>query len=254
MAAATDYSTYLRIDDLLNLQQPLTPGAHDEMLFIVVHQVYELWFKLILVELDRAVACLHEADPVGAVAPLRRVTAVEELMLDQLRLLETMSPYGFLQFRDPLAPASGFQSTQYREIEELCGRIDVRHATAVGRTREQRARLEQRAGEPTLWDSHVGAMHTRGIVTSNSADDVLTGLVALYRDHSEPLRGAFHQVCELLIDHDEAFARWRFHHALMAAREIGRREGTGGSLGVAYLDSTLDQRFFPLLWEVRSHL
>ncbi|MDQ2961412.1 MAG: tryptophan 2,3-dioxygenase family protein, partial [Candidatus Dormibacteraeota bacterium] len=116
MDSRTDYATYLRIDDLLDLQHPLTADVHDEMLFIIVHQVYELWFKLVLYELDAAAASLDSGDTVSAVAPLRRALAVEELLIEQLRVLETMSPDGFMRFRDPLAPASGFQSTQFREI------------------------------------------------------------------------------------------------------------------------------------------
>src|SRR5579862_5325851 len=118
--AGTDYSSYLRIDELLDLQHPLTEGAHDEMLFIVIHQAYELWFKLILHELTRARDDLLSGVPHTAIAPLRRVVAVERLLIEQLAVLETMGPEGFMEFRDPLAPASGFQSTQFREIEYLC--------------------------------------------------------------------------------------------------------------------------------------
>src|SRR5690349_19115065 len=108
----TEYGSYLRIDDLLDLQHPLTPGAHDEMLFVVIHQVYELWFKLMLHELERAVSALLAHQPQPALASLRRTLSIDEVLIAQLHVLETMSPEGFLQFRDPLKPASGLQSWQ----------------------------------------------------------------------------------------------------------------------------------------------
>ncbi|HEV8064077.1 MAG TPA: tryptophan 2,3-dioxygenase family protein [Acidimicrobiales bacterium] len=245
---ATDYSTYLRIDELLALQQPLTAGADDEMLFIIVHQAYELWFKLVLHELGLARDQLMPSAPWAATPHLRRAVAVEELLYQQLGVLETMTPEGFLRFRDPLAPASGFQSLQFREIEVLSGSLEP----AVVPSEAGRAVLARRAGEPTLWDGVVACLQT--LVTDASPADVLPALLDLYRHHATSERAALHQVCELLVDHDEAIARWRFRHSLMAAREIGRRQGTGGSLGVSYLESTLEKRFYPLLWEVRSQL
>jgi tryptophan 2,3-dioxygenase len=212
-AGGTDYATYLLIDDLLALQRPLTPEAHDELLFIIVHQAYELWFKLMLHELDLAEKELRDGRPAGAIGPLKRVVATTRVLEEQLQVLETMGPEGFMEFRDPLAPASGFQSRQFREIEASAG---------------------------PLWEAF--SLHV---------DD----LADLYRNHKQdPQRAVVHLVAELLIDFDEAFARWRHHHVLMAAREIGSRPGTGGSHGVEYLKTTLDQRFFPRLWEVRSEL
>ena len=259
MDTRTDYATYLRIDDLLDLQHPLTAGAHDEMLFIIVHQVYELWFKLILHELDAAAAALTSTDVAAAIAPLRRAVGVEELLIDQLRVLETMSPDGFMRFRDPLAPASGFQSTQFREIEALSGSGDERHLRGVVRSEEQRAQLQRRLHSATLYDTLGIAMRGSGMPMPVESDDAsretrLNTLAGLYRNHEDPARVLLHMVCELFIDHDETVARWRHHHALMAAREIGSRGGTGGSLGVEYLRSTMDQRFFPELWEARSRL
>jgi tryptophan 2,3-dioxygenase len=259
MGAPTDYATYLRIDDLLDLQQPLSAGAHDEMLFIVVHQVYELWFKLILHELDAAGAALAGGRANAAPAPLRRAVAVEELLIDQLRVLEGMSPDGFMAFRDPLAPASGFQSTQFREIEALSGGGDIRHLGDAGRSDNQRAQLSARLAAPSLYTLLAAAMRGAGLDFPEGADADsrarrVASLAALYRDHDDAPRTVLHQLCELFVDHDETIARWRHHHALMAAREIGSRSGTGGSLGVAYLQTTLDRRFFPELWEARNHL
>jgi tryptophan 2,3-dioxygenase/ribonuclease HI len=212
--APTDYSTYLRIDDLLRLQQPLTPDAHDELLFIVVHQSYELWFKLILHELRKARSELEARSPQGAVRPLKRTVAIERLLIDHLDVLETMGPEGFLEFRDPLAPASGFQSKQFREIEAL---------------------------SPTLYDAFAAQLP--GELADLYRDHL-----------GDPVRALLYEVAELLVDHDEQIALWRHHHTLMASREIGSRHGTGGSRGVEYLRSTQDKRFYPALWDVRAEL
>jgi tryptophan 2,3-dioxygenase len=225
-AGGTDYATYLLIDDLLDLQQPITPEAHDELLFIIVHQAYELWFKLMLHETARADAELRAGRPQAALTQLKRLVAIDRLLLSKLDVLETMGPEGFLEFRDPLAPASGFQSRQFREIERATPALY--EAFCAG------------AGLP-LGDEHRAAR--------------IAALADLYRDHADdPLRAVRHEVCELLVDHDETVQRWRFHHTLMAAREIGSRPGTGGSLGVEYLRGTVDQRFFDELWEVRVAL
>jgi tryptophan 2,3-dioxygenase len=221
-AGGTEYAAYLLIDDLLELQRPITEGAHDELLFIVVHQAYELWFKLMLHELARVDAELRAGRPGGALASLKRVVAIDRLLLSQLDVLETMGPEGFLEFRDPLAPASGFQSRQFRDIER---------ASAA------------------LWEAFVA-----GADLPADRDERIDALAALYTDHAEPLRALRHEVCELLVDHDETVQRWRFHHTLMAAREIGSRPGTGGSRGVEYLRGTVDKRFYDELWEVRVRL
>jgi tryptophan 2,3-dioxygenase/ribonuclease HI len=236
-AGGTDYATYLLIDDLLQLQRPITEGAHDELLFIIVHQAYELWFKLILHELTTARDELAGGRPHAAAPRMRRVVAVERLLLTQLEVLETMGPEGFLEFRDPLAPASGFQSRQFREIEWLSGERD----TWPGGS-------DPPAGA-SLYEAFVA-----GLGLPADRDARLAALADLYRDHADPLRAAWHDVAELLVDHDEGVARWRHHHALMAAREIGTRRGTGGSPGVEYLRSTVDRRFFPDLWDVRLAL
>ncbi len=259
MGVQTDYVTYLRIDDLLNLQQPLSDGAHDEMLFIVVHQVYELWFKLILHELDAAAAALDNERPHAALLPMRRAVAVEGLLIEQLRVLESMSPDGFMRFRDPLAPASGFQSTQFREIEALSGAGDRRHLQDAGRTDLQRAQLGDRLAARTLYGALGVAMRAARFDFPDGEDVAarsrrMGSLASLYHLHDDAVTTVLHELCELFIDHDETIARWRHHHALMAAREIGSRSGTGGSLGVEYLQSTLDRRFFGELWEVRNHL
>ncbi len=247
--ATTDYSSYLRIDDLLTLQVPLTPGADDELLFIVVHQAYELWFKVMLDELRRAASRLHAGEPWRALGPLSRTVDVGRLLLGHLSVLETMSPEEFLRFRDPLNPASGFQSFQFRAIEFLSGAGDSRSLDFPFFDEGQRAWLATVAGEPDVWTGFLASL-----ATLLGSGQVLERLAELYHDHSTPERAALHAVAERLVDHDENLATWRHRHLLMVGREIGRRSGTGGSTGMAYLETTIGQRLYPALWDVRSAL
>ncbi len=251
MAKGTDYSTYLRINDLLKLQIPLTEDAPDELLFIVVHQSYELWFKVIVDELRRAATVLHDNRPWLAVSHLRRIVSIEDLLLTHLQLLDSMSPEGFLQFRDPLDPASGFQSFQFRAIEFLSGGGKRAMLTFAIFDDDQRAWLKEMSEIPSVWS---GFEHSLRLTTGAANDDLLDVLRALYLFHDEPALSALHSVAELLMDHDGHLAMWRHQHMLMAGRQIGRRPGTGGSEGMAYLDTTLAQRLYPALWEVRSVL
>jgi tryptophan 2,3-dioxygenase len=254
----TDYSSYLRIDALLDLQHPLTDGAHDEMLFVVIHQAYELWFKLIIHELDFAAGELQAGRPQRALAPLHRTTRVDELLIAQLRVLETLTPEGFLEFRDPLKPASGLQSGQFRAIEVLGGMSGATPADSSPLSEHDQDELRRRSELPTLFTALCASLRANGFDAPDGDSPELRerrieALVSLYRDHATAERAVLHRVCELLLDHDEAIARWRFHHVLMAAREIGSRPGTGGG-GVAYLEKTVANRFFPELWEVRNRL
>lgn len=252
MAKGTDYSTYLRINDLLRLQVPLTDDAPDELLFIVVHQAYELWFKVMIDELTRAASRLHANEPWRAIAHLRRMVEVEELLLGHLRLLDTMSPEGFLEFRDPLDPASGFQSFQFRAVEFLSGGGRKAVLNFDFFDDEQRQWLRKVSEQPNVWS---GFEHSLRMTTGASAqDDLLNVVAALYREHADVHLTSLHTVAELLMDHDENLAQWRYQHLLMAGRQIGRRPGTGGSEGMAFLDTTLAQRLYPVLWEARSIL
>ncbi len=251
MSKGTDYSTYLRINDLLKLQIPLSEDAPDELLFIVVHQSYELWFKVIVDELRRCAQELHANRPWLAVAHLRRTVSIEDLLLTHLQLLESMSPEGFLRFRDPLDPASGFQSFQFRAIEFLSGAGKQAMLSFEIFDDDQRAWLKEMAAVPSVWS---GFEHSLRTTVGAANDDLLDVLRALYLSHDDPALSALHAVAELLMDHDERLAVWRHQHMLMAGRQIGRRPGTGGSEGMAYLDTTLSQRLYPALWEVRSVL
>lgn len=235
------YGSYLEVPALTSLQHTRT-GAHDELLFIVVHQVYELWFKQLLHELEAARDHLLAGDTFAARHLLRRVHVIERLLVEQVDVLETMAPQDFLQFRSELAPASGFQSVQFREIEFLSGLKDFAHLDRVEVTDAERDRLERRLAEPSLWDAYEALLERHG---SPSLAEVF---------HDRARFGEVFDVSERLLDHDEAFALWRARHVLMVERQIGAKTGTGGSTGAEYLRTTVNRRFFPKLWEVRSQL
>jgi tryptophan 2,3-dioxygenase len=250
--AGTDYSTYLKINDLLTLQVPLTEDAPDELLFIVVHQSYELWFKVIIDELRRASAALWASEPWNAPSHLKRMVAIEDLLIQHLRVLETMSPEGFLEFRDPLDPASGFQSFQFRAIEFLSGAGKTAMLEFHLFDDAQRAWLRETSEAPSLLGGFEYSL--RQALGAHDDAPTLELVRSLYLEHRSPATSALHAIAELMMDHDERLAMWRHQHMLMAGRQIGRRPGTGGSQGMAYLDTTLSQRLYPVLWEVRSVL
>ena len=245
------YGSYLKIPELLSMQQLRSdPPVHDELLFIVVHQAYELWFKQLLFELESVRERMFAGDAERARHYLVRVHAIERVLIEHIQVLQSMSPQDFLAFRTLLTPASGFQSVQFRELEFLSGLKEERYLQDVAADPEERARLERRLAEPTLWDGFCALLETNGCpMPGDDAAVRLTSLVAVARDHRD-----LFAVSEGLLDHDESFSVWRFHHVLMVEREIGAKRGTGGSSGVDYLRSTLDKRFFPELWGLRSHL
>ena len=236
-----DYGSYLELETLLSAQHRRT-DAHDELLFITVHQVYELWFKLLLFELEAARDAMLEGDIAMARHVFRRVRSIERLLVEQVDVLETMTPQDFMVFRSELEPASGFQSVQFREIEFLSGLKDPRYLERVHTTEDERARLQRRLEEPSLWDAYLSLLERWG-------NPALTE-VLLDRGSYGPL----FELSEDLLDHDQAFAIWRVRHVTMVERQIGGRPGTGGSTGAAYLRSTVDRRFFPELWAVRDRL
>ena len=248
------YGTYLRVPELLSLQVPTSePVAHDELLFIVVHQSFELWFKQILFELETVRSCLFSGDTFSARHYLKRVQAIERMLVEHIGVIETMFPQDFLEFRGNLAPASGFQSVQFREIEFLSGLKEPGLLARLAQTPDERERLERRLSEPTLWDGFRELMEANGLpMPLEDPDARRTSLLKVMRD-----RDAYADVfytAESLLTHDELFAQWRLHHVIMVERQIGSKTGTGGSAGVAYLKTTLDKRFYPELWELRSFL
>jgi tryptophan 2,3-dioxygenase len=245
------YASYLKIPELLSLQQLRSePPVHDELLFIVVHQAYELWFKQLLFELEAARDAMVTDKPGRTRHLLARVTAIERVLIEHIRVLETMSPQDFLEFRAVLAPASGFQSAQFREMEFLSGLKDPRFLHDLAADSSEHERLARRLEEPTLWDAFVTLLGTHGYpMPDDDAEARVTSLVAMANE-----RGEMFAVSEGLLDHDESLAQWRHLHVLMVEREIGAKRGTGGSSGVGYLRSTLDKRCFPELWGLRSRL
>ncbi|MEO3871223.1 tryptophan 2,3-dioxygenase family protein [Nonomuraea sp. B12E4] len=244
------YGGYLRLPELLAQQQPQSEAA-DELLFITIHQVYELWFKLLLHELENARDAMFAGEFWRARQLFRRVHAVEKVLIEQIAVLETMTPQDFLEFRSKLAPASGFQSVQFRELEFLSGLKDehyigsFRHAEDV-----ELARLRRRLAEPTLWDAYLAALSQRGLPVSDA--EIMGTLLTVARD-----RGSYDdlwQLAEDLLTHDETAALWRMRHVQMVERQIGTKSGTGGSTGAPYLRGRTRLHYFPLLWELRAWL
>jgi tryptophan 2,3-dioxygenase len=235
------YGTYLKVPELLQLQHRLSQ-EHDELLFIVAHQVYELWFKVILDELEATRDRIDANDIFFARHFLHRVHVVEKLLIEQIEVLETMSPQDFLAFRSKLAPASGFQSVQFREIEFLSGLKEPKYLERLEATPDEMDRLRKRLGQPSVADAFGALVRRRGSPS----------LLEVFRDRER--HGDLFDLCEALLDHDEAFAHWRARHVLMVERQIGGKTGTGGSSGAQYLRRTLGKRFYPELWEVRSRL
>lgn len=256
------YADYLRLDELLELQRPRSDGPeHDEMLFIVIHQVYELWFKELLHELDHLEGLLRADDTPRAQATLKRVLTILKVLVAQIDVLETMTPLEFLSFRDRLESGSGFQSFQFREIEFALGHkrrgvVDHYPEGTVGR-----GRLERRWAGPTVWDAFLRYLAARGYaVPADARDRDPTRPVEPSRELQEILIGIYREdttvssVCERLVDLDEGLQEWRYRHVKMVERTIGWKRGTGGSEGAAYLASTLSRPLFPDLWAIRTEL
>ncbi|HZY98998.1 MAG TPA: tryptophan 2,3-dioxygenase family protein [Candidatus Baltobacteraceae bacterium] len=252
MSERLSYGSYLKVDQLLALQQPLSqPAHHDELLFIIIHQVYELWFKQLLHELEAAMRAMDGDDLLRVAKHFKRIDTIQRLLEQQVDILETMTPQEFNAFRDNLNPASGFQSIQFREVEFLAGlrRTDV--LKYVELNDEQRARLDRRAAEPSLYDKLKGVLKRRGLAVEPSE-----ALVDSYRRiySGEGDYYDLYMLLEELIEFDERLLLWRGRHVRMVERMIGHKRGTGGSPGVDYLQSTLGYKLFPELWEVRTLL
>ncbi len=270
MGRTRTYSEYLKLDELLSLQvqsgkpdEPDDPAApeHDEMLFIVIHQVYELWFKEILHELDYLSHSFHDKRTPTALHTLKRVLTILKTLVGQIDVLETMTPLQFTSFRDRLASASGFESAQFRELEFVLGHKRLEAIERFPRESPARATLERRYGEPSLWNAFLNYLANHGYelpaevlardVTEPTAESaaVQAVLIDVYRNNS-----TLAQVCERLVDMDEGIQEWRYRHIKMVQRTIGTKHGTGGSSGAAYLQTTLFKALFPDLWAIRAEL
>jgi aminocarboxymuconate-semialdehyde decarboxylase len=263
------YSSYLKVPELLQLQRPQSsPTHHDELLFIIVHQTYELWFKELLHDLDAVVGNLREVaaapeshdEVYEAARLLRRCTEIMRVLVEQFTILETMLPTHFLAFRGLLEPASGFQSEQFREIEFLCGLKDEKMLRYHRPTPEAYASLKRRLEEPSLRDVFFGALQAMGklpAVSGNATErerfeSRARAVHSLYKDENH--HRDWIDVCERLTEFDELVVSWRLRHIQLVERIIGVRMGTGGSAGASYLKLTLDKKFFPELWEARTLL
>jgi tryptophan 2,3-dioxygenase len=256
------YSRYLKIEELLALQQPASsPPEHDETLFIVIHQVYELWFKLLLHEFDKIRRDFSAGDLWGSIATWKRARMVLKTLVGQIDVLETMTPMSFLAFRDRLESASGFQSTQFRELEFLLGHKRLQILAHYPPDDPGRGRLDRRLRERSVQDHFYDFLATRGVTVPaalRSRDvtqatepnaEIQNALVSLYRQ--SPDVGV---LLELMTDFDEGMQEWRYRHVKMVERTIGNKQGTGGSLGVEYLQTTLFKPLFPDLWAIRNRL
>jgi tryptophan 2,3-dioxygenase len=256
--AALTYSSYLKVDELLKLQQSLSEGPeHDELLFIVIHQTYELWFKEMIHEYRAAQKSLEAGDTHYSLAILGRIRTIMKICVAQIDILETMTPLQFNSFRDRLGASSGFQSAQFREVEAILGRRDNRAASHL--MPDDRARVESLMKTRSLWDSTLKYVHSRGFAIPDSIlnrdfsqsyepdSDVQNALLELHRKDPEAAL-----VCERLVDIDEGLQEWRYRHVKMVERTIGQKTGTGGSSGAEYLATTLFKPVFPDLWEIRS--
>jgi tryptophan 2,3-dioxygenase len=256
------YASYLELDRLLSLQSPRSrPPEHDEMLFIITHQTYELWFKEILHELEKIQTDFSGNRLYEAIHTMKRLRTIMKILVAQLDILETMTPMSFTSFRERLDTASGFQSVQFREMEYLLGykRADMLRYHEQGT--DARATLERRRAAPSVVDSFYGFLEARGIALpealrsrdvtqpNTAHPDLQEGILRLYRE--DPSAGI---LFELMTDFDEGFQEWRYRHVMLVARTIGEKHGTGGSLGVEFLKQSLFKPLFADLWAIRHRL
>lgn len=252
------YNDYLKVADLISLQKPLsTPEHHDEMLFIIIHQAYELWFKLIIHELEFAMDYMAKKEVLRAQHFVKRVVEIQKLLVQQIHILETMTPVEFLQFRENLMPASGFQSLQHREIEFMCGMKDERYYEYFKNRPEVVERLKKRFAAPDLSSAFLTLARALGYSlpekdSPETREAILQGLKGIYQEPTSDL--PLYLLAESLVDLDQGLALWREHHVRVVERIIGFKKGTGGSSGAEYLRSQTTKKAFPYLWDVRSLL
>jgi tryptophan 2,3-dioxygenase len=256
--SALSYNSYLAIDELLGLQRPLSEGPeHDEMLFIIIHQTYELWFKQLIHEFTAAQQSLEGGDTHRSLAILGRIRTILKVCVTQIDILETMTPLQFNAFRGYLASSSGFQSAQFRKVEAILGRRDSRMSGHLAPKDQQE--ISAITSRKSLWDSTLAYLNHRGHGIPNhilnrdvkthyeSNEEIQEILLAVHKHDPESAI-----VCERLVDIDEGLQEWRYRHVKMVERTIGSKIGTGGSSGVEYLASTLFAPVFADLWKIRS--
>jgi tryptophan 2,3-dioxygenase len=263
LAGRLSYGDYLHLDRLLAAQQPLT-GEHDELLFIIIHHVQELWIKLAVHELEAAIACIRADDLPPAFKSLARVTRIQEQLISAWDVLSTMTPADYLEFRGALGPASGFQSHQYRLLEFRLGAKDEKMILPHRHNPDIYNRLQTALNEPSLYDEALRLLARRGYPVPAAAierdfskpresDPAIRDIwLSIYRTTHEHFD--LYELAEELVDVEDWFQQWRFRHMTTVKRIIGHKRGTGGSSGVGYLKSALDNAFFPELWEVRTLL
>lgn len=264
-AGSLDYSSYLKVPELLELQQTLSvPVSHDEHLFILIHQSYELWFKQMLYELEYSFTMLQKMDSIGFTKVLSRIVVIQRVLNEKIDILETMTPTDFNLFRGRLRPASGFQSYQFRMFEILLGKKNKRYLSFFEHSPKIHAQLKDCFEKPTLYDHFLKFM-------SESGFDIPAEV--LNRDYKEQYQGnsavqdcilevynqetkhqLIYRMLELMLDLDEKISLWRYRHVLMVQRMIGQALGTGGSSGSKYLTSTLNEKFFTEIWAIRDRL
>lgn len=256
--SALTYTSYLQVDELLKLQKPLSDGPeHDELLFIVIHQTYELWFKQLLHEFAAAGKALESGNSHYALSLLGRIRTIMKVCVTQVDILETMTPLQFNAFRGYLSSSSGFQSSQFRKVEAILGRRDERMAGHL--PPEIQAEIKGITDTNSIWDSFLIYVAGRGF---SIPADVLARPVSIAYESNLAVQDALLElhhkdaeaamVSERLIDIDEGIQEWRYRHVKMVERTIGQKIGSGGSSGVAYLASTLFNPVFKDLWEIRS--
>ncbi len=245
------YADYLKLDSLLSAQEPLS-ALHDEMLFIVIHQTKELWFKQLLHELDLATELLRSDHFAGAGKALARIGRIQAVLTLSWDVLATLTPVDYSRFRDVLGTASGFQSAQFREFEFRLGLKDIKFLELHEGGSTGHAHLTAALAEPSLWDEANAALARAGFELDGSSDAIRAGWTRVYRDSERWFE--LYALAEKLVDIDDALAGWRHKHVLTVTRIIGNKMGTGGSAGAAYLESTLSKRAFPELWALRTDL
>ena len=250
--AGMTYADYLKLDQLLSAQQPLS-HLHDEMLFIVIHQTKELWMKEMLHELRLAIRLVEEDRFAEAYKAMARVSRIQAVMTLSWDVLSTLTPVDYLKFRNVLGTSSGFQSEQFREIEFRLGLKEPNFLSQYDEGSPQRAALEQALSEPSLREASHGALERAGFdLGDHSVRAIAAAWLEVYRDAEKWFD--LYELAEKLVDIDDALAAWRHKHVLTVERIIGNKPGTGGSAGAPYLRSTLEKRVFPELWALRTDL